>query len=266
MQFKCDANDRKAQINGQWNAESLLSQDYDTSTLGNVLSVIFELDFEIDGNRYTDRVELDYQYNEAHVTFGMNGEKSRFKIVSMTPSQAKTPDKTTKWHALAELRLDKFETAAEEKAAVITAQKEPDNRNNTTILNKVDGDGLYAHHKSCTSGPITGRCISRSDFDNLCRKVGTGAWHAVNPNPYSEAAYFGNNKQFARIWAARNFAGISGGRTQLRNNKCIFAFSYDGLFNGTQYSGRLACELNQIKVEAGKPFAAGVNGFSCVRR
>ena len=179
----------------------------------------------------------------------------------MTPPKAKTPDKKTKWHALAELRLNKLK-----KAAVSTAQKESNNRNKTTSLNKVDGDGLYAHSKSCTSGPLTGRCISQSDFNNLCRNVGTGAWHDVVRNPYSEAAYFGNNKQFARIWAARTFAGISGRRTQLKNNKCIFAFSYDGLVNGTQYSGRLACELNQIVVKAGKPFAAGVNGFSCVRR
>ena len=268
VQFKCDANDRKAQINGLWNAGSLLSQDYDTSTLGNVLSVIFGLDFEINGSRYTDRVELDYQYNEAHVTFGMNGEKSRFKIVSMTPSQAKTPDKKTKWHALAELRLNKFETAAEEKAVVITAQKETDNHNKTTTLNKVDGDGRYSYYADgvCTDGLLNGRCISRSDFNNLCRKVGARVYKDAHENPYGGAAFYGNKRRFARIWAARKFAGITGSRTQLRNNKCIFTFGYDGIVKGTRYSGRLACDLNKIIMYDGKPVAAGIDGFSCIHR
>ena len=263
VQFKCDANDRRAQINGQWDAGSLLSQDFDTSTLGNVRSVIFGLNFEIDGNRYTDRVQLDYQYNEAHVKFGMNGKISRFKIVSMTPSQAKTPDKKTKWHALAELRLNKFGTAAEEKAAVITAQKETDNRNKTTTLNKVDGDGMYSYDPdgSCTDGRLTGKCISRSDFNDLCQQIGVRYYRSKAFNPYAAATF--SKRQFAKVWDSRGFAGVSDEKTRLINNRCIFSFSYDGIVNGTRYSGRLACELNQIFVKDGKPGALGVSGFTC---
>ena len=262
---RCSADDSTTKIKGRWDSGSLFTQNYDTSASGNVSSISFDLSYEIEGDSFTESVTLDPKSNEAHITKFVRGKATKygFKIISMTPSQAKTPDKKTKWHALAELRLNKFGTAAEEKAVVITAQKETDNRNKTTTLNKVDGDGMYSYYPdgSCTDGRLTGKCISRSDFNDLCPQIGVRYYRSKAFNPYDAATF--SKRQFAKVWDSRGFAGVSDEKTRLINNRCIFSFSYDGIVNGTRYSGRLACELNQIFVKDGKPGALGVSGFTC---
>ena len=268
--IQCSANDFTTKTKGWWDSGSLFTQNYDTSASGNVSSISFDLRYEIDGDSFTESVKLDPKSNEAHITVFGRGKATKyvFKIISMTSPEAKIPNKKSQWQVFAETRLSELEKPIEARATVTTTQKETDNRNKTTTLNKVDGDGRYSYYADgvCTDGLLNGRCISRSDFNNLCRKVGGRVYKDAHENPYGGAAFFGNKKQFARIWAARKFAGITGSRTQLRNNKCIFTFGYDGIVKGTRYSGRLACDLNKIIMYDGKPVAAGIDGFSCIHK